>query len=239
MMAVFDEYNPDDRCAKQVEQNIFTLSTTRMSSQRRLYEEDSVDVFRRASLMLTTVDKNRGYIRSSKGAGERRFITLEVEGVRDWYGAKTSNREVITECALPLLVYGYQLYMEGDKGSATEYSMLTTGEYISEASIIAKIAARWSLGDIKLKLEDYKKMLYREGSDDYRFSMAQMQALLLPEDKLGRLEVGDLRTMIEDLGAENIGKARVNVANGKEAQKDNAYVIKDWDEFMDHLVAKM
>lgn len=239
LVAVFDEYNPDERCAKQVEQNIFTLSTTRMSLQRRSHEEDGVDVFRRAAIMLTTVDKNRAYIRSSKGAGERRFITLEVEGVRDWYGMRTSNREVITECALPLLVYGYQLFMAGDTTSATEFSALTTGGYITDSPILAKIAARWSLGDVATKLEDYKKMLYRELTDDYRFSMPQMQALLLPDDRLGRLEVHDFKTFIEELGAQNIGQARCNVANGKAAMKDNAYMVKDWDEFLARLVSKM
>lgn len=239
LVAVFDEYNPDERCAKQVEQNIFTLSTTRMGNQRRSHEEDGTEIFRRAAIMLTTVDTNRGYIRSTKGAGERRFITLEVEGVRDWFGTMSSDRDVITECALPLLVYGYQLFMEGDTKSATEWSTQTTSQYISEAPIMAKIAAIWSMGDLSKVMEDYEKLFKRPGTGDYRFSMGQMQSILMRDMTLGRLEVHDFRMLMEDLGCKPIGKARCNVASGKDAIKDNAYSITDWEEFVDKLVGRM
>lgn len=239
LVAVFDEYDPDDRCAKTVEQNIFTLSTTRLSNQRRSHEEDSTECMRRAALMLTTVDKNRNYIRSSKGAGERRFITLEVEGVRLYGDTMTSDRDIITECALPLLVYGYQLFMEGDKRNATEFSNSTTGSYLAEAPILAKVAKRWTNGDVVNKLSEFKKIIYREKTDDYRFSMAMIQEMLLPEEKLGRLEVADFRGLIEELGAKHVGKSRVNTMAKQDVQKDSVYAVDDWDKFMDDLIAKM
>lgn len=239
MVAVFDEYDPDDRSAKIVEQNIFTLSTTRVSNQRRSHEEDSSECLRRAALMLTTVDKNRKYIRSNKGAGERRFITMEVKGVKLYGGKLTSDREVIAECALPLLVYGYQLYKEGNVDSATEFSSNHTDGYIAEAGILAKVAKRWTNADVATKLDEFKKYIFRDVTQDYRFSMPMILDMLLPEDRLGRLEVADFRDFIEELGAEDVGKARVNTAVKKDVQKDKVYAVKDFDIFLDNLIAKM
>jgi len=239
LAAVFDEYDPDDRCAKIVEQNIFTLSTTRISNQRRSHEEDSSECLRRAALFLTTVDKNRKYIRSNKGAGERRFITMEVMGVKMYGSTMASDREIITECALDLLVYGYQLFLEKDTRSATEFSALTTGQYIAEAGILSKIAKRWTNGDVANKLSEFKKIVYRDGTGDYRFSMPMMLDMLLPEDRLGRLEVADFRDFIEELGAEDIGKGRVNTVAKKDVQKDKVFCVQDFDEFIDNLIAKM
>lgn len=239
LVGVFDEYDPDDRCAKTVEQNIFTLSTTRISNQRRSHEEDASECLRRAALMLTTVDKNRNYIRSTKGAGERRFITLEVEGVKMYGGTLTSDREVITECALPMLVYGYQQFMEGVKTNATEFSTSKTDAYLADNTILAKVAKRWTNGDVKAKLEDFKKVIWREVTFDYRFSMPMLQEMLLPEEKLSRLEVGYFKSLIEELGAKHIGKARVNTMAKKDVQKDSVYQVLEWDEFMDALIAKM
>lgn len=239
MVAVFDEYDPDDRSAKIVEQNIFTLSTTRISNQRRSHEEDASECLRRAALMLTTVDKNRKYIRSNKGAGERRFITMEVKGVIDYNGTLTSDRKVISDCALILLTYGHQLFLDGDNSSATEFSIPYTSEYLAEAGILAKIAKRWTNGDVRNKLEEFKKYIYREYTEDYRFSMPMMLDMLLPEDRLGRLEVADFRDFIEELGALDVGKARVNTVAGKDVMKDKVYVVKDFDIFLDNLIAKM
>lgn len=239
IVAVFDEYDPDDRCAKTVEQNIFTLSTTRVSNQRRSHQEDASECLRRAALMLTTVDKNRNYIRSSKGAGERRFITLEVEGVKEFGGAISSDRDVITECAHTLLVYGYQLFMEKDDRPATEFSRSTSDQYLAELPILAKVAKRWTNGDVASKLSEFKKYIYRETTKDYRFSLAMMLDMLLPEDRLGRLEVANFKDLVEELGAEDIGKARVNTAAGRDVQKDKVYLVKDFDEFLNTLIAKM
>lgn len=239
IVAVFDEYDPDDRCAKTVEQNIFTLSTTRVSNQRRSHAEDASECLRRAALMLTTVDKNRNYIRSAKGAGERRFITLEVQGVQMFGGKLSSNREVITECAITLLVYGYQLFMEGSTTSATEFSVNTTHEYLSEYPILAKVAKRWTNGDVANKLSEFKKIIYRDTTKDYRFSMPMMLDMLLPEDRLGRLEVANFRDLLEELGAEDVGQGRVNTAAKKDVMKDKVYMVKDFDAFLDVLIAKM
>jgi hypothetical protein len=239
LAGVFDEYNPDDKSAKQVEQDIFTLSTTRISNQRRSHEEDSSECLRRAFLMLTTVDQNRTYIRSEKGAGERRFITIEVVGVKEFGGKLSSDRDVITECALPLLVYGYQLYMEGNNDMANEHSLKYVDQYISEPTIMAKIARRWSNGDIHAKLDEFRKVIYRPGTEDYRFSMPMLMEQMLPEENLNRPEKGDFRHLVEGLGAKNIGQARVNMMNGKDTVKDTVYSIKDFNKFLNDLVSMM
>jgi len=239
IVAVFDEYDPDDRCAKTVEQNIFTLSTTRISNQRRSHGEDAVECLRRAALMLTTVDKNRNYIRSTKGAGERRFITLEVEGVKMFGDTKSSDREVITDCALTLLIYGYQLFLEGDIRPANEYSQSHVSDYLSEYPILAKVAKRWTNGDVANKLSEFRKIIFRSGTEDYRFSMPMMLDMLLPEDKLGRLEVANFRDLLEELGAEDIGQSRVNTVSKKDVMKDKVFMVKDFDVFLDTLIAKI
>lgn len=238
LVGVFDEYNPDERSARQVEQNLFTLSTTRIFKQRKLHEESARDEMRRAAIMLTTVDRNRNYVRSAKGAGERRFITLDVMGVKMWSGRLTSDREVIAACGETLLTYGYQMYLEGSEGTATEFSEQYTADYISESGIIAKLSAVWSRMDIQAALDKFGQEQFRKGSNDWRFTMAQLQGLLLGDEKLGRLDKGDFHAQMLDLGVEEIGKARVNTPSG-ETYKDRACCLKDWEKWCLDLRAKL
>lgn len=238
LIGVFDEYNPDERSARIVEQNIFTLSTTRLSHQRRLHEEDSSEMIRRAAIMLTTVDRNKSYGRSAKGAGERRFITMEVEGVKLYGDKMTSDRVVIKECGAILLRYGYQLFLDGETAPATEYSEAHTGDYVGAAPIVARIAGLWARQEIAKALGNFKNTQYRKQTDDVRFSMPQMVDMLLPGETLGRMDKGDFHTLVLDCGAEDIGKGRVNTPNG-EVMKDKAYLIADWDAWCIELQAKL
>lgn len=238
LVGVFDEYNPDERSARQVEQNLFTLSTTRVFKQRQLHEESARDAMRRASIMLTTVDRNRNYVRSSKGAGERRFITLEVEGVIDWGGKLSSNRPVITECGQILLTYGYQLFIDGNSDSATEFSDKYTQEYLSEAPVISRIAAVWANADLQGRLDKFGNEQRRKVTNDVRFTMPQIQELLLVDEKLGRIDKGDFIELVIDLGAKEVGKSRVNTPSG-EKMKDKAYAVMDWDAWCLALHTKL
>lgn len=241
-IGVFDEYNPDDSYAKQLEQTIFTLSTTRKSKARQLYKEYSEEFLRHASIFLTTVDTNRTYIKSSKGAGERRFITLEVEGVRYHDDGKlTSDRAVVKECGAILLRYGYQLFMAGDTRAATEFSTLTTGDYVSEAAVVGRVGQLWStIGqDIGRALSKFKEVYYRETTGDVRFSMPMMYNLLMPDERLNRWEKADLKQFVKDCGAECMGKNRVNGPNGREVMKDEVWAIANWEAWCEALIAKI
>lgn len=241
MVGVFDEYNPEDSSAREVEQNIFTLSSTRVSKQRELHKDYASDCFRHASLFLTTTDKNRNYIRSSKGEGERRFITLEVKGVKIYDGALSSDREVIAECSEVLLVYGYQLFMEGNRTDATSLSRATTESYISAPGILVRMGQTWGGGGGLLEtLKKFKGYYYRDQTDDIRFSMAMMYDSLMPGEKLSRQEKADLKELVAELGAKNMGQGRVNVPNhSKGVMKDEVWAIKDWDAWCEGLIARI
>lgn len=239
LVGVFDEYNPAESSARIVEQNLFTLSSTRMFTQRRLHEEDAREAMRRSSLFLTTVDRNCQYMRSSKGAGgERRFITMEVEGVQQRDGIMTSNREVIARCGETLLVYGYQLYTEGHTGDATQYSQALSAKYIGDAPLVARMAALWAKMDMQKVLDNFGEEQKRKTTGDVRFSLPQIQQALVPDERLGRMDQADLRDFIMQLGAEDIGKGRVNTPSG-ETMKDKVYMVKDWPAWCQALRAKL
>jgi hypothetical protein len=241
MVGVFDEYNPEDSSAREVEQNIFTLSSTRVSKQRELHKDHASDCFRHASLFLTTTDKNRNYIRSAKGEGERRFITLEVKGVKEFDGHLSSDREIIDECAETLLVYGYHLFLEGDRTDATEFSRATTIDYISAPTIFVRMGQFWARADLGAVLKKFGETYYREQTGDTRFSLPILFDALMPQEKLNRQEKADLKDLVMDLGAKCMGKARVNGPQGpsKEITKDEAWAVKDWDAWCLGFMSKI
>lgn len=239
LIGVFDEYNPADGNAKQVEQNIFTLSTTRTTDVRELYREHASECTRHASIFLTTVDTNRGYIRSSKGDGERRFITFEVVGTHSYYGRITSRRDVIKRCGAILLRYGYQLFLQHDTRSATEFSEATASDYISEASIVGRMGQHWARMDIRAGLDKMGESMFREKTKDWRFTLSSLLEFFMPNEgrPLPRQERADLVSMIKDAGAEDIGSARINLF-GKEQLKKNVVSIKDWKLFCEDMISR-
>lgn len=233
LIGVFDEYNPADGNAKQVEQNIFTLSTTRTTDVRELYREFASECTRHASIFLTTVDTNRGYIRSSKGDGERRFITFEVVGTHVYYGRITSRRDIIKDCGAILLRYGYQLFTSGDKRSATEFSESTASDYISESTIIGKLSKRWASSNTA---EAVKRFHSDNVDKDSRMILGPTTVYnwMMGEERFSRQEQADLKQMILDAGADLIGAGRV-----KGVMKDNRLHIQDWDLWVDHMFRKL
>lgn len=236
MIGVFDEYNPDERSARIVEQNLFTLSTQRVSDQRMLHQEQASRLIRHASVMLTTTDKNKNYIRSGKDTGERRFITFEVQGVTYFGGRLTSDRQVIKECGAILLRYGLQMWKQGDKRSATEFSERHTGQYLGDAPGIIKLSTYWASMDLYGALEQFIKDQMRNGK--VRFTWPQLLNRLAVGINLTKYEKDDLKNMCIDLGMVNIGKARVNVGEGT-IQKDTAYELPDPANWISALCARL
>ena len=240
-IGTFDEYNPDDKNARLVEQNMFTLTSQRFFSQRRLHEEDSSDNLRHASIFLTTVDKNEKFIRSMKGAGERRFIILNVQGVRPGPdGIMSSDRSVIAECAAVLLRYGLQMHNAGDYAlSATEYSRDLTSAYISASPVEARIAKFWARQDLSHVLEKFKAAQFRAATGDIRWSPTQMYEALAPGERISRQDGVDITNIVAECGAIMMGKGRVN-APGGDIIKDKIYGVaeSDWGIFLDALMGR-
>lgn len=241
MVGVYDEYDPDESSAKQVEQNLFTLSTTRLFKQRQMREEQGTDMIRHAAVMLTTTDKNRQYIRSGKDTGERRFITFEVCGVKPYGGIMSSDREVLKECGAVLLRYGYQLFKAGDRRSATEYSQATTSQYLGSAEILQRLGRFWARGDMQGALKKFMDEQWRKsnnGVDAARFSLPQLTDALLPGERVGRQDRADIMSFCESCGMVKVGKALVNVKGGS-VLKDLAYEVTDPSQFVLNIMAKL
>lgn len=235
LVGVFDEYNPADHSAKQVEQNIFTLSTTRVTDARELFKERASKCVRHASIFLTTVDTNRNYIRSSKGAGERRFITLEVVGTQYWDGALSSNRTIIKQCGATLLRYGFQLYKAEDAASATEHSRATAADYIGESGAVGKISQFWvGHTDAEMIFRTFGAAWDHKGIIHCTWPV--IYNLLMPgnADKFGRQDKADIQQFVLDLGATVAKKGRV-----KGKVMDNRVTIENWTQFKENLFTKV
>lgn len=233
LIGVFDEYNPADASAKQVEQNIFTLSTTRTTDMRELYKEFASECTRHSSIFLTTVDTNRGYMRSSKGAGaERRFITMEVQGTIYYDGELTSDRRIIKECGAILLRYGYQLFLQGNDDSATEFSRSLAAQYLSESIVVGKMGAFWARGDLPGAMAKFGEVwMHKEG---VLFTMPMMIDLLLPGERLGRQEKIDVKDFVMEHGAKNWGQGRIH-----KTMKDDRWCVENWEAFCESLIARI
>ena len=248
MVGIFDEYNPAEANARQVEQNLFTLSTTRFSEQRKLHQEQSSGLVRHSTVMLTTTDKNRSFIRSGKDTGERRFIVLEVEGVRLYGGRMTSNREVIAECGAVLLRYGLQLWHTSYPGDATELSSRFTSQYLGNSEGFTKLAAYWAradlVGALQMFVQDQTFKSKGKGADgrsnDGRvlFSWPQLLDRLAPDNavRLSKHEKDDLKNMCLEAGMVPVGKARVMVKETV-VMKDMAYELPEPSTWIAHVAA--
>ena len=227
---VFDEYNPNDAHARAVERDIFTLSSTRSINQRKLYEESSSSSLRHALICLTTTDQHRHYIRSAEGSGERRFITLEVKGVREHSGILSSNREVIAECGEILLRWA--AHGGTTDGDATEFSLPHTKRYIRNARVMSKIAESNNIAILHSIGADWK----RTATGDYRFSLPMVRQILSNQIGTSEGDRTDLDNLILRAGAIYIGRARVTVKPGHpDAIKDKVYSVMDWSAFCEAI----
>lgn len=243
MIGVYDEYDPDDRSAKAVEQNLFSMTTTRKFKMRKMREEDGVEQLRHASVFLTTTDKNRQYIRSGKDTGERRFITLEVQGVVPYSGEGklSSDRQVVKECGAVLLRWGLQAWRAGYPGDATEFSSATTEEYLGHAEVLQRMGRLWARGDLRGVLKRFIDQQARDATESARFSLPQFSDCLLPGERLSRQERADMANFVLECGAQDIGKARVNLPDGSNVMKDKVYEVlrPEYEAFVDNILSKI
>lgn len=241
LVAVVDEYNPSERTAKEVELALFTLSTQRSTKVRRPYGRGADLAVRHSALMLTTVDKNKNYIRTAKGDGaERRYITLEVVGtIMGPDGKMTSNRAIIAETWPIILRYGYQLWRAGDRRQANEFSTKYQESYIDEATAVQKVGRYMAAEDMLSIMREFGKRQYREGTQDWRFSIPQIVTILYGDhNNVSRNEMAEIKNLITECGAVDIGKARVNVRGG-EVMKDRVFKVSRWDDWVANLMARM
>lgn len=249
LLAVMDEYNPPSPEAKKIEDQLLGLTSERTMTYRRMRENNAKPHPRCASLLMTTTDKNRQFLRSGKGEGaERRAIVLEVVGHKDYYGTQSSDRSVIKECGRLLLRWGLAAYEAGWGGPANEFAAREgVCQYLEDDETLSNIAKYWAAGDdLGGKLSDFGKNMYREHTEDVRFSPTQFDGLLMPEGKMTRVEKTSIRNLIVEMGAEVLKKgARVNVVSAMkggprgETTADKAYSVKDWDAFCSALRAKL
>lgn len=233
--SVFDEYNPNDMYARTLERDIFTLVSKREFSQRKLYEEDSEVGMRHAFVGITTTDRHKQYIRSAEGTGERRFITLLVRGVREHAGLLSSDREIVAECGLTLLTWAAQRGAELI-GGATEFSVKYCHQFIREANVIKTLAE----AGVSPLLQEFGTLMFRPGTNDYRFTLGQIRNLVANSARLSSSDRNDLDNLIEQCGAKEVGKARINDQRDgkKEMMKDTVHSVQDWDEFCNNLRSK-
>lgn len=245
LVAILDEYEPDEAAARVIEREFFTLSTKRQDMLRDPYSRGPAPCYLRAGIFLTTTDNNRHFIRSIKGAGaERRFIILDVKGVvMGPDGYMTSNRALLEQLSPTILRYGFQMWQQGENSSANEYSLPTVSAYMSDAGVldrIGQIMSRTAIED--LMKADWKVGMgsgrhHEEGEKVYRFTVRMLAVYLVGGGKpLARYELRDLENVCLELGAqrrEGIHK----LAGGKPGR--NVLEVYDWPNFVEALGARL
>jgi len=242
LVAVLDEYKPEESKARYIENMLLTLSTLREDKFRKLNEDDATAQLRHACIFLTTTDQNMTFINSAADTGERRFITFEVSATSTWSGAPCMDGETIKKCGAILLRWGYQQYMLGKRLDATEFSRKSVKKYIdAEAGIggfvqdFIGMCATFEAqnGDpFKRFYDEY----YREHTGDVRFSLDQFASWMMGVERrrYSRHEREALRAFVLQIGGKAIGKARVGT---KDTVKDNTISVANWEEFKERLLA--
>lgn len=239
MVAVVDEYNPPSNLgqAKQFEDLLLSITSERYSSLRRMRENDPKPTLRTASVILTTTDKNRRFLRSGKGEGaERRAIVLETVGHYDFGGTLTSDREVIEQCGNVLLRWGLHAYKTGCfPGSATEFSVKYSADYLDEDEALRNVSKVWARGGFEDELRRVGQALVRK-SGGWRISASMLLEVIYPgQSNVPRETATKIRNLAVECGAKEIGKARCNGLDGVDKIRDRVLEIKDWGEWSDHV----
>lgn len=238
LVCIVDDYNPGERYAKDVENEIYQLTSRRTARYRDLYESSPRVHLLRSIYMLTTTDTNREFIRSDGGAGERRFIPLEVVGhipLPSTDGGESrlvGNHGIVRECGAQLLawaVHNGHTYT----GRATEFSERHIHRYVPKPAVLHDIAERRALP--REAIAQRMTSWLRPHTGDIRFSAA----MLLPLLHDGRLSVRQRKQVVAHIvqcGARDIGSARV-YDNGRDVVKDRAYAVKldELEAFLDAL----
>lgn len=247
LVSQLDEYNPPSHMgkAKEFEDLILSLVSSRFTMLRRMRENNPKPLLRNASIVITTTDKNRQFLRSGKDEGaERRAIVLEVTGVvLGPDGKMTSDRSVVAECGRILLMWGLWAYENKWKEglAATEYSIKYASAYLEEDDTLRNVGKYWARGDAYRDLEERGAVLHREGTKDWRLSVTQLYELLYPGEKLTREQSAKLKALALDSGAVVVPKAKINSlkAGEKEFWAENLFSIKDWGEWCERVRAAL
>lgn len=244
LIAMLDEYEPDEAVARHLEREFFSLSTKRQDMMRDPYSKAPAPCTLRAGIVLTTVDNNRHFVRSAKGAGaERRFIILDVKGVvMGPDGKMTSNRALLEELSPTIMRYGYQMWRDKVTGSANEFSTPTVGDYISDANVVDKIGQMMS----RSSMDDLRKADWgvcvgsgHKGDRDkvYRFTPKMLALYLMGSTRpLTRYELKDLELLCIELGAQRT-EGVAKLTSGVSAR--NALEVENWPRFVDSLATRL
>lgn len=245
LLAVLDEYNPSSQLgkAKEFEDQMLALSSTRSVLIRRMRKDNPVPHIRMSSIIITTTDKNRQFLRSGKGEGaERRTIVLEIVGHKDYYGKLSSDREVIAQCSETLIRWGLEAWRERWGGDATEYSSKYAAQYLEDDEALRNVGMIWAgSGNLGEKLAVFGQRMYRKQTGDVRFSPTQLYAMFMPGERVSREQATKFRVLAVECGAVSVGKARVNnpASGAPGPQVDMAYSIKDWEEWSSRVRAAL
>lgn len=241
LIAMLDEYEPDESVARTIEREFFSLSTKRQDSLRDPYSRSPAPATLRAGIVLTTVDNNHNFIRSAKGAGaERRFIVWEVRGVvMGPDGCMTSDRALLDALSPTIMRYGYQMWRDALGGSANEFSKVTVGEYVSDSSVVDKIGQIMSRGAMDDLLKaDWSVGVgkgagkHKTNGEVYRFTTKMLAIYLVGGAKpLTRYELKDLELLCLELGAKRVDG--VSKVCGTAAR--GALEVEDWPAFVSSL----
>jgi hypothetical protein len=222
LVAIADDYNANEHYARDMETELYTLTSSRKVAQRRLYKENAEACTLRAAYFLTTTDTNRQFIRNPEGSGERRFIPMEVRGHVRVHGMVVGNREVIERCGGLLLRWAAQRGEEDVVGDATEFSRQYVRQYIQQSNIVSEVAEQFTdWRAVEQKMEQW----YRPGTNDYRFTGPMLSSILYA----GKLTPAARRRIydwFQSCGAAAIGQAKVNVEDGKEVRKDSVLCVQ-------------
>ncbi len=233
LVAIMDDYNAGEGYAKDVENELYQLTSTRTSTQRRMREEYSTDAILHAVYFLTTTDTNRQFLRSNEGSGERRFIPFEVTGHVPLGERLTGDRDVIARCGMVLLRWA--AHGGTVEGVATEFSEKYIKNYIQKNAVTA------NLGELGINWEMVRQcmdMWYRPSTEDYRFAPGALTLAIRGPGKMTMKERHDIQALFLLCGAKNIGKGRVT-ENGLDVQKDTVFVVPGTEvkNFLDNLRA--
>lgn len=232
LVLAMDDYNPSAPHASDCENMLYTLTSGRMVTQREPYGREPEELLRRAVIFLSTTDKSRQFVRSIKGGGERRFIVMEIAGSTMVGGMLRVDREKLSACGLGLLVWAAHGAVGAGEDVATEYSERYASDYVRGSVVSHEIV----LPTEEVFLE-VMGAWYREGSNDYRFSLPMLAPHL--GVKVGNGGRGEaLANHIIECGAVAIGQARVWISPGKEVRKDCTYSVADARKFYLELCSK-
>jgi hypothetical protein len=231
MAMLLDDYKATEAGGREIENNLYQLTTERITTIRQHYENDPTPAMLYAVYAATTTDRNKDFLRSEEGSGERRFLPMEVSGTLPGR-ISTFDFELITECGMKLLTWAAQHGTELQGNPSDLYAGKYIG-YIQPSNYRNAIAEAFT-GQHWAALRQDMMSWRRPATEDYRFSLPMFSKHFRDTDvRNSAVNRHDITNMAKAAGAKFIGKARVNIENGCEVVKDNVYTIADVDQFIE------